>query len=355
MGKHVRASGRPLLVTSSESFLDDVLQLTSIRRAEVQLAPDLEAARLHWLAASIVVLDEALVDASAVSLPTRPGLVLVGRDLDDPTIWQRAVDIGAEHVVFLPDAALWLAQQFNGQTPTDTATCVAVMGGCGGAGASTLSVALATAASASGLESVLVDGDPFGGGIELLLGAEDAPGVRWDGLADASGSVDHELLVEALPSAQGVSFLSWSSQASHGVSDQSVISVLASLLRSPGIVIIDVGCRPSPDVVQHLSESATLVAVIVPARVRAVAAAKALLNRHRRLHDRMELLVRTPSPGGLEPKEIATILDLPLIGAVPNDPRRAEWEEHGLAPDNRSPWRGVCDGVLAKLRVKAAA
>ncbi len=33
---------------------------------------------------------------------------MLGQDLDDPTIWQRVVQVGAEHVVFLPDGERWL-------------------------------------------------------------------------------------------------------------------------------------------------------------------------------------------------------------------------------------------------------
>ncbi len=58
-------------------------------------------------------------------------------------------------------------------------TVVAVIGGRGGAGASLFAVALAQAAS----DSLLVDVDPWAGGIDLVVGAEATPGVRWPDLA----------------------------------------------------------------------------------------------------------------------------------------------------------------------------
>ena len=56
---------------------------------------------------------------------------------------------------------------------------VAVVGGCGGAGASVLAAALAVTAVRHGGRALLVDCDPLGGGLDLVLGAEHVAGLRW--------------------------------------------------------------------------------------------------------------------------------------------------------------------------------
>src|SRR5690242_21033170 len=46
---------------------------------------------------------------------------------------------------------------------------------------------------------ILIDGDPLGGGLDLLLGEEQADGLRWPGLAEVSGRVTPAALRRDLP------------------------------------------------------------------------------------------------------------------------------------------------------------
>lgn len=88
------------------------------------------------------------------------------------------------------------------ETVRDTALrgqVVAVIGGCGGAGASWFSVALARVAT----DALLVDLDPWGGGIDLLLGAEGVSGLRWPDLAVQGGRLNFSAVREALPRHRG--------------------------------------------------------------------------------------------------------------------------------------------------------
>src|SRR3712207_7789705 len=52
---------------------------------------------------------------------------------------------------------------------------------------------------ASGLRTLLVDADPLGGGLDLVLGWEQVDGLRWPSLAEADGRVDPPALLRALP------------------------------------------------------------------------------------------------------------------------------------------------------------
>ena len=69
------------------------------------------------------------------------------------------------------------------------ALVLGVVGARGGVGASTLAAALA-ARGARRTASVLVDLDAAAPGLDLLVGLEDDPGVRWPDLAGAAGAID---------------------------------------------------------------------------------------------------------------------------------------------------------------------
>ena len=65
---------------------------------------------------------------------------------------------------------------------------LAVVGGRGGAGASVFAVATAVRAARSGERALLVDCDPLGGGVDLVLGAEDLDGLRWPEVGTGAGT-----------------------------------------------------------------------------------------------------------------------------------------------------------------------
>lgn len=63
--------------------------------------------RGNWESAPLVfVVDDAVERVRGVA--QRRGVVLVGRDQDDSEVWRRAVEIGADHVLMLPDGEQWL-------------------------------------------------------------------------------------------------------------------------------------------------------------------------------------------------------------------------------------------------------
>lgn len=60
--------------------------------------------------------------------------MLVGRDQDDPDVWRRAVEIGADCVLRLPDAESWLVDRIAdaAEGVGREALTVGVIGGRGG-------------------------------------------------------------------------------------------------------------------------------------------------------------------------------------------------------------------------------
>ena len=348
MGKHTAVGGgRPLVVTSDEALLDELLQFAASAGVEVDVAADASTASRSWTDASLVVIDDSVVSALMTQDVTRRGQVIViGRDLDDAGVWRRAVNVGADHVVFLPDAADWLAEQFQLSTARSAqARVVTVLTASGGCGASTLAATVAMRATTRKLAPVLIDADPLGGGLDLLLGAETEPGVRWPDLADTDGRIGGQTLIDALPKDHGLPFLSWTQAGDDDAIAATYGSVLSALTREDSLVVVDLGRHTGPLSRAVLSVTTTAV-LLVPARVRAVAAASTLLKRLDHLRDELCLVVRRPSPAGLDESTIARVLDLPLIGTLPHDGRRAEWEENGLPPSTKGGWARVSDAVL---------
>ena len=347
MGKHSREPRRPLILTADEQFLDQMLSLAAASGSDVHVAHDTSSARKQWTHASVVIVDDRVVPADDPwTMERRPNLVLVGHEHDNADVWQRALRVGAEHVVFLPDATEWLAEQLGTTIRPRTAEIIGVLGGCGGAGATTFSAALAMHGATKQRRVVLVDADPYGAGIDLLLGAEHVPGVRWDGMVDATGTIGHDMLVDALPREHGVSFLSFTSQWTPPPPALTTSSVLAALCDGGDLVVADLGDGREQSVAEPIMEIATPLVMVVPARVRAVAAAGVRLAALPHLQNRLQVVVRNPSPGGLEPEEIAYTLELPLLGTISHDSRRAEWEEHGIAPESRAAWSAACAELL---------
>lgn len=72
---------------------------------------------------------------------------------------------------------------------------VGVVGGSGGVGASTFAAVLAAQLGGA----FLIDVDSSGGGIDVLLGIDQAPGARWSGLRLAGGRLDPAALLDGLP------------------------------------------------------------------------------------------------------------------------------------------------------------
>jgi secretion/DNA translocation related CpaE-like protein len=341
---------RPLVITSDPELLDDLVRIALTAGTEVDAAPDAGSGRRAWSTAAAVVVGRDAAEACArARLPRRSGVVLIGDDLDEAGIWQLGVEVGAEHVVFLPDGEAWLVEmlaeavepvRFSGEL-------IAVVGGRGGAGATTLSAALAVTASRLGHRTLLVDGDPLGGGIDLVFGGESDPGVRWPDLGATRGRVPGSALTGALPRMNGLSVLSWDRSDVLQVPPEAMETVLEAGRRSCEIVVADLP-RALDDAGRSVLSLASLVLLVVPAEVRAAAAAARVATQLAPLCADLRLVVRGPSPSGLGADEIARVLSLPLVGFLRPEPSLELALERGEPPArrSRSPLAGLCEALL---------
>ncbi|MFE6923990.1 septum site-determining protein Ssd [Nocardia sp. NPDC057663] len=315
--------------------------------------------RHAWSGAGMVILDTAAATAAAAEgCPRRPGIVLVTEGEPAVPDWQAATAVGAERVVALPACAVELVEQFaeHAESRTGEGVVVAVAGAGGGAGASTLAAAIALRAAARRLrpDTVLIDGAPLDGGIDLVLGMENVAGLRWPDLVIEDGRVSATALHNALPAAAaGLAVLSC---GRHGAGRSpaelmpaAVRAVIESGRAAGDLVVCDVSAERGP-AADAMVDAADLVVLVVPARLRAVAAAEVVAAHLGERNPNRGLVVRGPAPGGLRGAEVAEVLGLPLLAAVRGQAGLAvRLERGGLSVRRRGPLRDAADAVLSMV------
>ncbi len=120
------------------------------------------------------------------------------------------------------------------------AVVLAVVGASGGAGASTLAAACAVRAADSGRSVALVDAAVGGAGIDVVLGIDHLPGVRWPELAGCRGRVDGLGLLPRMPRAGAVAVLAHSRDSPVWVGAAAERGVIAGLSDVLDLVVVDV-------------------------------------------------------------------------------------------------------------------
>jgi secretion/DNA translocation related CpaE-like protein len=352
----------PLIVTGDPDLLDDLLRLAAAGGTEVDVASDPVAARPRYAAAPLVVIGVDQVEACLrARLPRRSRVLVLARgDVPDPA-WDVARLLGAEHVAVLPAAEPWVVDRFAEQfDPSAAGRVLAVIGGRGGAGASILAGGLAVTAVGAGHRTLLVDADPLGGGLDLLLGWEQIDGLRWSALAGAGGRVDPPALLGALPHQGDLVLLSFARDDVPAVPSEAMAATLDAGRRGRDVIITDLP-RQLDDAAVLALQSADRALLVVPAELRATAAAARVAHTVRQHCDDLSLVVRGPAPGKLRPREISAALGLPLAGSLRPEPALCQALERGEAPagSGKGPLAELCRRLVGDLmrteRAEAAA
>ncbi|NUT90948.1 MAG: hypothetical protein HOY78_02845 [Saccharothrix sp.] len=346
---------RVVALVAETELLDEVLQAAAVAGCEVERVADVSALRGHWHTAPAVVLDPAGAQACAFeALPRRPGVLVVSTGPPDAAVWPCAVELGVERVIDASSGsdALRTALADLVETPLDGGRVLAVLGGCGGAGASVLAAAVGQAVLHRGGRALLVDCDPLGGGLDLALGAESESGVRWPDVALSGGRVPASALRTALPGltrAGGtLSFLSCSRNGP-GPAPQAVAAVVEAGRRSGETVVCDVP-RQLPPAARAALDRADLAVLVVPAEVRACAAARRVADQVVERGVDLHAVVRTPAPGGIRPAEVAEAVGVPLLTTMRPEPRLPTALDQGRFPmRTRGPLAKAAREVLAAL------
>jgi secretion/DNA translocation related CpaE-like protein len=243
--------------------------------------------------------------------------------------WPLAVALGAEGVFVLPrderQLLDWLAALTEPTARARVVCCIPAVGGCG---SSTLAAGLAFAAGARGQEVLLLDTDPCAGGIELLVGAEDLSGSRWQDFSNASGVLSATVLADSLPCLGRVRIMSCVRCSRQAMAVPAVESVLAAGRRGHDLVVVD-SPNQLGEVSSLLTDGADTVVVTVAAEVRAVSAATGLVAALNERCGDIRLVVRQPGPGSLRPRDVADAVGAPVAAVWARDRKLAALVERG--------------------------
>lgn len=295
-----------------------------------------------WAGAGIVFIGiDSAAEVAALELPRRDRVYLVGTDSAAAALW--SMPLGAE-VILLPQGRGWLSSVLAGQGG-GAAEVIAVLGGSGGVGASTLAAALAWRAADRGRSVALVDADPLGGGIDLLLGAEREPGWRWPRFGAADGVLGD--LREFLPAIDEVTVLSMGRGPDPELGREPIAAVLGSLQRSFELIVVDPGRSDRPGCREALRRADRTV-LLVGACVRGLAAAGHLV---RAVAPAASEVVLRGLPGVRVPDDaVEEALGLPVRARLRHEPRLAVAADRGERPplsQRRAGLGRVCDRLLA--------
>jgi secretion/DNA translocation related CpaE-like protein len=351
---------RALLLTRDAALAERLERLAAAAGAELDVqgsAPD----PARWSAAVLVLVGADLADEVASRLPRRPRVFLVSSDSSDSSdsggsdgvgdpagaadgaLWRRGLEVGAEQVVRLPAGQDVLVDVLaQAQDGGNRCAVVGVVGGCGGAGGSVLASGIAVTAALGGRRTLLTDLDPLGGGLDVLLGAEQVAGLRWPDLASARGRLSGGMLREALPRIDGLSLLSWDRADPIDVPGTASAAVAAGAARGFDVVVLDL-TRHLSTVAPEWLRMVDLGLVVLPAGLRALAGATRVVPVLSRSVADLQVVVRGPTSGQVPSEALAEALGIPLLGELRAEPGLAAVLERGEPPGLRP------RGPLARL------
>jgi hypothetical protein len=323
---------RPLCITDDPHLLDDVLALAAEAGLEIDVSDDPTAVQQAYVEAPLVVIGDRSAGACAdARLPRRPDVFVVTREASAKD-WLRPLArlLGAERIVPLPHGTQMLLGRFSAaaelaeQLATRVGQVVAVLGGRGGAGASVLAAGLAITASQAGLRTRLVDADPLGGGVDLAVG--------WD------------------TQRPDLTVLSCARAGLAGLAAEDMRTAIEDGRATCDLVVADLPRRLDDAAVVALG-AADRVFLLVPAELRACAAAARVAEAAALHTEALELIVRAPGPGRLRSREIARALDLPIAGTMRSEPGLSQALERGLPPagTGRGPLAVLCRRLIAGI------
>lgn len=305
-----------------------------------------------------------LVDADTAghvaTLDRRPGIHFLSAD-PGPVDWRAALHCHAENAYVLPAQAADLLSALGharapgsgsgpasgrasgrasdraaqGPAPAPTqGTLIGVCGSAGGAGASTLAAALARTAVRHH-PVTLIDADDRSGGLDLLLGLEDAAGARWPDLRLGEGTVAGADLRAALPvTPDGIAVLSTARSTladPFRLTGDNMRPVLESLADSPGVTVVDLPAHgPATGAI---TDACDRVVLLIPAEVRAAAAAARLAADLTRTRTAAVGVARHRGWSGLSAEDLSKITRCQILGELGHIPRLARVAELGGLPE----------------------
>ncbi|HEU5038395.1 MAG TPA: septum site-determining protein Ssd [Nocardioides sp.] len=321
----------PLIVTRDQALLEELLRLAAAAGVRPDVATDGGAALRGWAAAPLVLVGADMAeDLARIAPARRPRVYVVAWGLVADQMFRIALAVGAESVAQLPRSEAWLTELLtdlgdDAGSPAE-GLMVGVIGGSGGAGATTFACALGQVGARRG-RTLVVDADPFGPGIDRVLGLEERDGVRWDGLCDTTGRLSARALREALPRREDLGALSWRAGSPGTLQAFAAREVLSAARRGHDLVVVDLPRTPDALLDEIAARCDRLLVVVVPT-VAGVASAVRTCARHRD-----PATVRLVLRGhGVAAAQVARATGVPVLAMMPDQRGLAEAIDLGLGP-----------------------
>jgi len=227
---------------------------------------------------------------------------------------------------------------------------IGVIGGSGGVGASSLAAAVAMRGAHGGLRTICLDGNRFGGGLDVTFGIEQEQGVRWPDLAGARGRVEGGDLLRQLPAVDGVAVLSFDRGRDVRLSVEVVSEVTQSLGRAVDLVVVDLPL-PDHEMFGGLLPSLDETVLLAGSGICDLAAASTMSAHLIRECPDVWLALRSRGQGGNFAETVAVALDLPLLAIVREEASLPADLLHGIPPgsSHKGALAAVAEVTLAQF------
>lgn len=337
-----------LVISADPRITDHLLALASAAEVPIHVRPGVDALDPMWVRAGLVVVGaDRVQEVAAAGLPARTNVVVFGDVSDD--LWRSVFDSGAEEVVEPPGSQGWLTDRLGrGTSPAVAGVVIGVVGCRGGAGASVFACALAVAAARSGRQPFLLDLDPWSCGLNVVLGADGAPGATWDQVGSGLGRIPTSALRSATGAIDGIRLLGWGEQSGFDLAQGTSGAVVDAARMLAALTVVDLG-RVSAAWQREALGRCDRVLLLVPADVRSVQAARRLLAGQDL--SMCEVVVRGPNPGGLTAADVGEALGLPVLAAVAADRGLDLRLERGEPPGwrRRTPLGRAGEGIVSEV------
>lgn len=244
---------------------------------------------------------------------------------------REVLEIGEGALRLPADAEVLLEALSRAATPR-RARVVGVVGAVGGVGTSALAAVLARLAVVAGRTSALVDLDPAGGGLEVLLGIEHDPGPRWCDVLTERGGFPPDRLMAALPQWQGVRVLSSDVRGGVAGGQPVALDALSALTRAADALVLDLPRSVlAPDAEREWLALCDDTVLLTACDTRAAAAAAAAVS----VLGETRLVVRGPAVGTLLPEDVADVCARPLAAVLRPERAFVAGVERGLSPGDQ--------------------
>lgn len=326
------AAGASVLVVTAEEAIEAALaRLAAAAGVLPTVVSSAAAAAAHWSQAAVVLIGADQATALARSSPVRrSGVHIVTLGAPASTLWQAAVECGAETVLELDTAQEWLVQMLTDIADglANRGRAVGVLAGSGGAGATVMAAALGLQLAAS-CPTMLMDTDPLGPGQDHIVGMEGQQGIRWSELSQTAGRLSARSFSQALPSREGLAVLTWPPREVPQLSPATLQLALSAAKRGFETVIVDLP-RHHPRLQAAAIAECELLVVVTVLTVPGVVAASRLVAALPPQVPRA--LVCRDVGGGVSATEAETVTETPVWVQMANQRHLAESIGLGAGP-----------------------